>query len=71
MNSPLEGGTSGLFHTPHADLAGVSLKALLQEPGHESLATTQKYLANVRRPDEAKKAVAESDFVPKPKVVIL
>jgi hypothetical protein len=39
------------------------------ELGHESLATTQKYLADVRKPGEAKKAVADADFVPKPKVV--
>ena len=39
------------------------------ELGHESLATTQRYLADVRRPDEAKKAVADADFVPKPKIV--
>ena len=29
----------------------------------------QNYLANVRKPGEAKKAVADADFVPKPKVV--
>jgi len=45
------------------------LKTLTLELGHESLATTQRYLADVRRPDEAKKAVADADFVPKPKVV--
>jgi hypothetical protein len=38
------------------------------ELGHESLATTQRYLADVRKPGEAKKAVADPDFVPKPKV---
>jgi hypothetical protein len=30
---------------------------------------TQGYLAEARKPGEAKKAVAEADFVPKPKVV--
>jgi len=50
-------------------LAGVPLKTLMQELGHESLATIQKYLAGVRRPDEAKKAVADADFIPRPKVV--
>jgi integrase len=50
-------------------LAGVPLKTLMQELGHESLATTQKYLADVRRPGEAKKAVADADFIPKPNVV--
>jgi len=39
------------------------------ELGHESLATTQDYLADVRREDEAKKAVADADFVPKPRLV--
>jgi hypothetical protein len=38
------------------------------ELGHESLATTQRYLADVRKPGEAKKTVADPDFVPKPKV---
>jgi ABC-type antimicrobial peptide transport system permease subunit len=42
---------------------------LIQELGHESLATTQDYLADVRREDEAKKAVADADFVPKPHLV--
>ena len=37
--------------------------------GHESLAVTQDYLADVRKPGEAKKAVADADFIPKPKVV--
>jgi integrase len=50
-------------------LKGVGLPTLMQELGHESLATTQKYLADVRREDEIKKAVADADFVPKPKVV--
>src|SRR5260370_25744920 len=50
-------------------LAGVPLKTLMQELGHESLAITQKCLADVRKPGEAKKAVADADFVPKPKVV--
>ena len=39
------------------------------ELGLESLATTQRYLADVRKPGEAKKAVADPEFVPKPKVV--
>ena len=39
------------------------------ELGHESLATTQRYLADVHKAGEAKKAVADPDFVPKPKVV--
>jgi hypothetical protein len=38
------------------------------ELGHESLATTQRHLADVRKPGEAKKAVADPDLVPKPKV---
>jgi hypothetical protein len=32
-------------------------------------ATTQDYLADVRREDEAKEAVADVDFVPKPRLV--
>jgi hypothetical protein len=39
-----------------------------QELGHESLAT-QKYLAEVRKPGEAKKEVTDADFTPKPKIV--
>jgi len=50
-------------------LAGVGLPTLMQELGHESLATTQKYLADVRREDEIKKAVADADYVPKPRLV--
>lgn len=50
-------------------LAGVPLPTLMLELGHESLSVTQDYLVDVRRPGEAKKAVAEADFVPKPKVV--
>ena len=50
-------------------LAGVPLPTLMLELGHESLATTQKYLADVRKPGEAKKAVSDADFIPKPKVV--
>ena len=45
-------------------LAGVPLRTLMLEVGHESLATTQKYLADVRKPGEAKKAVADADFIP-------
>jgi integrase len=50
-------------------LAGEPLTTLMQELGHESLATTQRYLADVRKPGEAKKAVADADFIPKPKMV--
>jgi integrase len=50
-------------------LAGVPLPTLMLELGHESLAVTQDYLADVRKPGEAKKAVTDADFVPKPKVV--
>jgi integrase len=50
-------------------LKGVGLPTLMLELGHESLATTQDYLADVRREDEAKKAVADADFVPKPRLV--
>ena len=50
-------------------LAGVPLPTLMLELGHESLAVTQDYLADVRKPGEAKKAVADADFVPKPKFV--
>jgi integrase len=44
-------------------LANEPLTTLMLELGHESLATTQRYLADVHKPGEAKKAV------PKPKVV--
>ena len=50
-------------------LKGVGLPTLMLELGHESLATSQDYLADVRREDEAKKAVADADFVPKPRLV--
>ena len=49
-------------------LAGVPLKTSLLELS-TLLATTQRYLAEVRKPGEAKKAVSDADFVPKPKVV--
>lgn len=42
--------------------------ALMYELGHESLETTQGYLADVKL-EEAKKPVAAADFIPKPKVV--
>ena len=50
-------------------LKGVPLMTLMLELGHESLQTTQDYLADVRREEEVKKAVAAADFIPKPKVV--
>ena len=50
-------------------LKGVPLPTLMLELGHESLATTQDYLADVRKEGEAKKAVADADFVPKPRLV--
>jgi integrase len=50
-------------------LANVPLPTLMLELGHESLSVTQDYLADVRKPGEAKKAVADADFIPKPKVV--
>jgi hypothetical protein len=50
-------------------LAGVPLPTLMLELGHESLAVTQDYLADVRKPGEAKKAVTDVDFIPKPRVV--
>jgi integrase len=50
-------------------LANVPLPTLMLELGHESLAVTQDYLADVRKPGEAKKAVTDADFVPKPKLV--
>jgi integrase len=50
-------------------LANVPLPTLMRELGHESLAVTQDYLADVRKPGEAKKAVTDADFVPKPKSV--
>ena len=31
---------------------------------------SRRYLADVRKPGEAKKAVADADFVPKPKIVM-
>jgi len=50
-------------------LANVPLPTLMLELGHESLAVTQDYLADVRKPGEAKRAVADADFIPKPKIV--
>jgi site-specific recombinase XerD len=51
------------------NLSGVSLPTLMQELGQESLATTQDYLDDVRKEEEIKKAVADSDYVPKPRLV--
>jgi integrase len=48
--------------------AGVLLMTLMGELGHESLAVTQIYLADVKM-EETKKAVADADFVPKPRLV--
>jgi hypothetical protein len=39
------------------------------ELGHESLEVTQDYLADLRKPGEAKKAVTDADFIPKLKIV--
>jgi len=50
-------------------LANVPLPTIMLELGHESLAVTQDYLADVRKPGEAKKAVTDADFIPKPKIV--
>jgi integrase len=50
-------------------LANIPLPTLMLELGHESLAVTQDYLADVRKPGEAKKAVTDADFIPKPKIV--
>jgi integrase len=50
-------------------IAGVPLPTLMLELGHESLAVTQDYLADVRKPGEAKKAVSDADFIPKAKLV--
>ena len=36
---------------------------------HESLPATQRYLADVRKLGEAKEAVADADFIPRPKIV--
>jgi hypothetical protein len=53
------------FGNAHRYLAGVPLMTLKDELGHESLLTTQKYLADVRREELIKKAVADADFAPK------
>jgi hypothetical protein len=50
-------------------LAGVPLPTLMLELGHESVATAQKYVADVRKPGEAKRAISDADFVLKPKAV--
>ena len=50
-------------------LNGVGLPTLMLELGHESLATTQKYLSDVRKEEEIRKAVADADYVPKPEIV--
>jgi integrase len=50
-------------------IAQVPLPTLMHELGHESLAVTQDYLADVRKPGEAKKAVTDADFIPKPRVI--
>ena len=50
-------------------LNGVGLPTLMLELGHESLATTQKYLSDVRKEEEIRKAVADADYVPKPQIV--
>jgi integrase len=47
-------------------LTGVPLPTLMEELGHESLAVTQDYLVDVKKAD-TKKAVADADFIPKPK----
>lgn len=50
-------------------LAHVPLPTLMLKLRHESLAVTQDYLADVRKPGEAKKAVADADLIPKPNIV--
>lgn len=47
----------------------VPLPTLRLELGHASLAETQNYLADVRKPGEAKKAVSDADFIPKAKIL--
>jgi hypothetical protein len=42
---------------------------LMIDFGHESLAVTQDYLADVRKAGEGKKAVADAEFIPKPNIV--
>jgi hypothetical protein len=58
-----------LLHPPQEVLDWGGLPTLMLELGRESLATMRDYLADVRREDEAKKAVADADFVPKPRLV--
>jgi len=50
-------------------LSDVPLMTLMQELGHDDLSTTQKYLPDVRKEEEIRKAVADADFVPKPRLV--
>jgi len=47
----------------------VGLPTLMLELGHESLATTQKYLSDVRKEEEIRKPVADAAYVPKPEIV--
>jgi hypothetical protein len=57
----------------YGSLDGSESRVRLYRPplefGNESLAVTQDYLADVRRPGQAKKAVADADFIPTPQVV--
>jgi hypothetical protein len=47
--------------------AGVPLPTVTQELGHKPLAATEDYLVHVKKA-EAKRAVADADFIPKLKV---